>query len=585
MKIIYNFRSKLSIIYVISCILPFLTAAIISTIFFSKTYRSDTSDLNVSLLSSAASHVETYLKDLTALTIAPYSYTELIGYMQEMKKGESAANIYSYYQAQQKYRNSISQIIYANRDDILSIVYIPFTSENVPSDSAIVISKNINETDAMEQAILANKEWQQVVMEQDGSAYFNYTEDCSYSSPLLKDNLFFSASRLIKDALTNTPIGILRIDVSDITLRKILNNIELGANSALLLMDGYNQVLYSTKEMDGETLACLSQKPEDIRDGETYSAQYYQIESVNWTLAALSSQKDINRFSYSVLAFFAIVALAFIVFSMGSYFIYSHSMVRTINQILDVLQHAQQGDFSQKVCAQGDDQLAVIGNALDKMIDRLQEHIQKEYIAVIKCQEMEYSALQSQINPHFLYNVLNSISVMNSLGDTQMVQDSILHLNKLLRYSCTRGETTTVGQECDFLVQYLELQSIRYSDRLQYRMDVEPDAALCTIPKFLLQPLVENSIVHGMEPYDIRIQICVSAALQEGSLHLIVEDTGAGFEPGASASPKNVGLESVQSRLQIFDPHSSFHLESSPGTGTRITIRTKNTIRTKEGTQ
>lgn len=398
-----------------------------------------------------------------------------------------------------------------------------------------------------------------------------------------KDNLFFSASRLIKDALTNTPIGILRIDVSDITLRKILGNIELGANSALLLMDNDSQVLYSTKDIEGTTLSLLSERPDTIRDGETYSAQYYQISSVDWTMAALSNQKDINRFSYSILLFFAVVALAFIAFSMGSYFTYSHSMVRTINQILDVLQHAQQGDFTHRVHAQGDDQLAVIGNALDRMIVKLQEHIEKEYIAVIKCQEMEYSALQSQINPHFLYNVLNSISVMNSLGDTQMVQDSILHLNKLLRYSCTRGETTTVGQECDFLVQYLELQSIRYSDRLQYHMDVAPDTADCIIPKFLLQPLVENSIVHGMEPYDIRIQICVSAAIIENRLQITIHDTGIGFVPSAPSS-KNVGLDNVQSRLHIFDPYSSFHLESSPDTGTRITITTKNTIRIKEST-
>lgn len=183
--------------------------------------------------------------------------------------------------------------------------------------------------------------------------------------------------------------------------------------------------------------------------------------------------------------------------------------------------------------------------------------------------------MQSQINPHFLYNVLNSILVMNSLGDTNMVKESILHLNKLLRYSCTRGEKTTVLQECDFLVQYLELQCIRYSDRLRYSIDVTPDAGKCIIPKFLLQPLVENSIVHGMEPYDIQIFIKINAAVEGEQLLITVEDNGVGFHPDETSSPKNVGLDSVQSRLYLFESDSSFLLTSSPETGTFITITTK----------
>ena len=86
-----------------------------------------------------------------------------------------------------------------------------------------------------------------------------------------------------------------------------------------------------------------------------------------------------------------------------------------------------------------------------------------------------------------------------------------------------------------------------------------------------------------MEPYDIRIQICVSAAIIENRLQITIHDTGVGFVPSAPSS-KNVGLDNVQSRLHIFDPYSSFHLESSPDTGTRITITTKNTIRIKEST-
>lgn len=575
MKISYTFRHKLSIIYIISCIIPFLLTAIVSTLFFYRTYRNDTSELNTALLSSTASHVETYLKDLNALTLAPYSYTELMNYMEEMKKGNSSGSTYHQYQMQQKYQRSISQIIYTNRDDILSIIYIPFTSENTLSDSAIIISKNTTKIQSIENAVIQNKKWQDAVIARNGSSYFHYTNDYTFTSPLLADSFFFSTSRLIRDAITGNPIGILRLDMYDNTLVNIFKNIKLGENNTLLLMDKDNNILYRTKDIGALTYSLLPDMPPRITDGETYSVQYYPINGADWTLAVLSNQNGIHRFSSTVGIFLLVITLLFLILSIGIYSGNSRSMVQTINSILDVLQHVEEGNLSQRVDTQGDDQLAIIGNALNRMVDRLQVHIQNEYISVIKCQEMEYIALQSQINPHFLYNVLNSILVMNSLGDTNMVKESILHLNKLLRYSCTRGEKTTVLQECDFLVQYLELQCIRYSDRLRYSIDVTPDADKCIIPKFLLQPLVENSIVHGMEPYDIQIFIKINAAVEGEQLLITVEDNGVGFHPDETSSPKNVGLDSVQSRLYLFESDSSFLLTSSPETGTFITITTK----------
>lgn len=575
MKISYTFRHKLSIIYIISCIIPFLLASIVSALVFFRIYRNDTSELNVALLSSAASHVETYLTDLNELTLTPYYYTELMSYMEEMKKGDASGNVYHQYQMQQKYQRSISQIIYANRDDILSIIYIPFTSDNTISDSAIVISKNATEIHAIEEAVLQNKEWQDAVISRNGSAYFHYTNDYTISSPLLTDRFFFSTSRLIRDGITERPIGILRLDVYDNKLTGMLKHIKVGENSALLLIDKNNNVLYHTRDLGGAADSLLPDMPQTVTAEDTYTVQYYPINGADWMMAVLSNQNGIHRFFSTIGIFLLVTTLLFVGISLGIYSGNSRSMVQMINSILDVLQHAEQGDLSRRVPCTGNDQLSIIGNALNKMVDRLQVHIQNEYISVIKCQEMEYIALQSQINPHFLYNVLNSILVMNSLGDTNMVQESILHLNKLMRYSCTRGEKTTVAQECDFLVQYLALQCIRYSDRLQYHIDVSTDAGSCIIPKFLLQPLVENSIVHGMEPYDIQIFISISAAIDNGKLRILVKDNGVGFHPDEASAAKNVGLDNVQSRLLLFDPDSSFLLESSPETGTSITITTK----------
>lgn len=573
MKSIYNFGHKLSFIYIISIVCPFLLVAIVSSLFFYRTYQHDTYELNSALLTSTANNVETYLKELNSLTTAPYAYEELMNYMIEMGKTESEIDAYHKYKMEQQYIQSISKILYLNHDDILSIIYIPFTSKHVSSDRAVVLSKGISDAAPLEEAILSNDAWQKAVMAKNGSSYFSYADDLAYDdSPLLSNNLFFSASRLLQDGISKQPVGIFRVDVYDVNLQKIFQNLDMGSGGNLVLLDEAGHIIYSAREVTDKVLQKLKDKPERLTDNASYTAQYYELPSANWTLVSLSSEKDLNQISSTIMLFFAVITVVFVIISLVSYRSSSRSMVRTINQILQVLENVEKGDLSTKVTVQGNDQLAIIGDAINRMVDRLEEHINREYVSVIRRKEMEYLALQSQINPHFLYNVMNSISIMNTMGEKVMVQETISNLTKLMRYSCIPEKDSNLSKECDFLEQYLQLQSIRFSDRLKYKINITEECQMCIIPKFLLQPLVENSIVHGMEPYDIQVMITVEAFLLDEMLHIKITDNGIGFHFDNTACRENVGLGNVRSRLLLFDPDSTFTIKSSEETGTEIAM-------------
>lgn len=573
MKSIYNFGHKLSFIYIISIVCPFLLVAIVSSLFFYRTYQHDTYELNSALLTSTANNVETYLKELNSLTTAPYAYEELMNYMIEMGKTDSEIDAYHKYKMEQQYIQSISKILYLNHDDILSIIYIPFTSKHVSSDSAVVLSKGISDAAPLEEAILANDAWQEAVMAKNGSSYFSYADDLTYDdSPLLSNNLFFSASRLLQDGISKKPVGIFRVDVYDVNLQKIFQNLDMGSGGNLVLLDEAGHIIYSAREVTDNILQKLKDKPERLNDDASYTAQYYELPSANWTLVSLSSEKDLNQISSTIMLFFAVITVVFVIISLVSYRSSSRSMVRTINQLLHVLENVEKGDLSTKVTVKGNDQLAIIGEAINRMVDRLEEHINREYVSVIRRKEMEYLALQSQINPHFLYNVMNSISIMNTMGEKVMVQETISNLTKLMRYSCIPEKDSTLSKECDFLEQYLQLQSIRFSDRLKYKINITEECQMCIIPKFLLQPLVENSIVHGMEPYDIQVMITVEAFLSNDMLHIKINDNGIGFHFDDTACRENVGLGNVRSRLLLFDPDSTFTIKSSEEAGTEVTM-------------
>jgi len=199
-----------------------------------------------------------------------------------------------------------------------------------------------------------------------------------------------------------------------------------------------------------------------------------------------------------------------------------------------------------------------------------------KYGELLEKRQAEYRALQSQIQPHFLYNVLNGLIGLNRLGDRRNLENAIFCLKDMLRYTLEQGEWTTVAEELQFLDKYCALQKLRFQERLAVRISCTEDAAGCRIPKLLLQPLVENSIIHGLEPLGSAGKLVVSARRRRrnGSraLVLFVGDNGIGFDPRAGRDGMRIGLSNVRQRLLMAFPQASLSIRSKPGAGTRVRI-------------
>jgi hypothetical protein len=193
-----------------------------------------------------------------------------------------------------------------------------------------------------------------------------------------------------------------------------------------------------------------------------------------------------------------------------------------------------------------------------------------KYAELLELRSAEYQALQSQVRPHFLYNVLGSFAALNRMKESEALEKSIIALKELLRYSVDHGAETTVAEELDFIERYCELQKMRFQDRLSWRIDRETEALGRRIPKLVLQPLVENAIIHGIEPTGERGTIIIAARLESGTLILSVDDDGAGFE--ISSTAKGIGITNVERRLALAFPGARCMLESAPGEGTRSRI-------------
>ena len=200
-----------------------------------------------------------------------------------------------------------------------------------------------------------------------------------------------------------------------------------------------------------------------------------------------------------------------------------------------------------------------------------------KYSELLEKREARYQALSSQVQPHFIYNVMSGILGLNSRGDSEGIRKTVEALKGMLRYIQSGNNWSSLGEEFEFVQQYLMLQQIRFGRRLEFALEIDEGVRPLRIPRLLLQPLVENSVIHGIEPLEQGGRIEISAAgvrrFGEQGADILISDDGCGFDVSEIEKKLNIGLSNVRQRIQIAYPGSVFSIDSEPGKGTRVEIR------------
>lgn len=207
-----------------------------------------------------------------------------------------------------------------------------------------------------------------------------------------------------------------------------------------------------------------------------------------------------------------------------------------------------------------------------------QEEKQRYLKAISMAQEAQLKMLRYQLNPHFLFNTLNAISTLILDKDTELANGMVMKLSRFLRYSLDNDpmQQITVTEEVESLKLYLDIEEVRFGDRLTLHFGISEEAQGALMPSLLLQPLVENSIKYAVSRSINGGSIAVSASVEDGCLQLIVADDGPGLDLRQGRLPKGggVGLANTRERLaQIYGDKQNFRLSSTEPHGLTITIR------------
>ncbi|WP_246315122.1 sensor histidine kinase [Paenibacillus foliorum] len=268
---------------------------------------------------------------------------------------------------------------------------------------------------------------------------------------------------------------------------------------------------------------------------------------------------------------------------------FSRSLTRPIEELIGQMRQVQKGDFRLAEAETASwtnvqmDEVGQLQRTFRVMIQQINELITENYSKQLTIKETQFKALQAQINPHFLYNTLESINWMAKANGQPQISKMVESLGFLLRSSISLKETLiTVGEEMDIVMNYITIQKFRFEERLIFEMDISDDVKRLLLPKLTLQPLLENSIHYALESMIEPCFIRIWAHREPGRVLLVVEDNGPGMEEEllnqvrrgeARTRGSGIGLKNIEERIIIaFGEGYGLQLDSEQGKGTKVSV-------------
>ena len=518
----------------------------------------------------------------------------------------------------QQYRNSLEVI--ANNTVILNTL----TDETLnPYDKGELVSKEVNNSlllekqsevrncmiyssvqdckiygrraSMMQQA--SREVWylQERVIKDDCFSYFALKD----SEPIL--SLVKDIEELDTEHLSRSQLGIIKLDVA---MKRLFvpaaTDSEENATYDVIVYKNEGEdakILYQTlKENGSEILKKYwsdTAKDETGANSEgmidTYTVAGQTLEDYGLNLLFLFDNQDSLEKRAEIIETILPLLLLLMIAVTGVIYWYSKDFSSRVELLVKKFRRAETGDLSVSEKISGTDEIAVLDQQVNRMLGKLDQLIKTSYVQKLENKEAQLKNLQLQINPHFLYNTLETISSIAAVKQVFVVCDICGKLGEIFRYSLGKnyGELVPLEQEMTHIKNYMFIQKIRYGDRLQVFYNIDVDAAHVHIPRFILQPIVENAISHGLSNLTSVGTLEVSAFEKKDRLYIEIEDDGEGMvrEKVAeitrfinTAKPvegkKNIGIRNVNQRIKLaYGEAYGITIRSAPYQGSRFTIQ------------
>lgn len=425
--------------------------------------------------------------------------------------------------------------------------------------------------------------WTDIREDQQGGSIVIPTHPASYKylNPGAAGPLVVSLVTYLNRYTGNNVIGLVQIDLSYEKIKEAMGGMEMDDNDMAFVIDEEGSVIYAPQEtMVGLTAGDIYLRDhtlEELTDmGGTSenTVRTCRIGKSGFTIIQINSGKmlreELERFQmiWATVACACMMSAAMLALSLSA------GIVKPITGMIKSMSRVSHGDFTTKVENPRDKDLSDLARSFNTMVSEvdklMHENVEKERERLT----MEQTALNSQINSHFLYNTLNTVKWMAVRAGNEEIARMVVALVNMLEYSCKKIDVPVcISEEIRFIKNYVYIQEGRYCSSVRISFDVDQEVMDCMILKMLLQPVVENAMQHGFGEDNGNNRILISGKRLNDRVRFLIKDNGQGFLYEGFDKLTGVGLHNIQDRIRLnYGENYGLELRSRPGEGTMVIV-------------
>ena len=391
--------------------------------------------------------------------------------------------------------------------------------------------------------------------------------------------------------------GVVFIDLNYSAISGLCDQSTVGTKGYAFILDAKGNIVYHPQqqqlynELQTENISLIMDTDEDTvltgtgNDGKLYSIS--RSEKTGWTVVDCTNVKELLSKSRQAQSVYVLTAIILVIVALLFSRFMARSITLPIQKLRDSMKKVQEGDFSvSDVVVDSKNEIGSLTKSFDVMTHRIHELMEQNVHEQEEKRKSELKALQSQINPHFLYNTLDSIIWMAEGKKNEEVVLMTASLARLLRQSISNeDEVVPIANEVEYARGYLTIQKMRYKDKLEFQIEVDSSILYIPLIKLVLQPIIENAIYHGLKYKESKGLLIVKGFMKDGNAVLQVIDDGVGMDEETLAHiydkhkvnyhSNGVGVYNVQKRLKLYygeDYGITYTSELGKGTTATITI-------------
>lgn len=417
----------------------------------------------------------------------------------------------------------------------------------------------------------------------------------AYAHTYRDRNILVLGRRIYEHYSKSRVIGYTLISIEEkIFSKTVLEPVGLSDSSNIMYMnlDGtvlssWNRSIALGEKTDEELLKKIQERLPKKTDsfsihenGEEQLVTYIFNKNLNQLFVYTMPYHYINSEVYAMLKQILVVVMFLVLLCIGIVAMVYQGIMSPIKRMLEFCREVSEGKLSVRIQDKHKDELSRLSGSMDHMADTIEHLMDQQKTQEKKKRELELQMLQYQLNPHFLFNTLNSLRFVAAMHKDQIVSDGIQALSSLLQNTLTnKNEYITIQEELENLENYFSILRIRYAGSFEYSFHVEEDELLsCLVPKLILQPLAENSVMHGSSDNGTVMEIQITCWRENKDVMIELSDDGKGFEVTDDAlaphpERKRIGVANVNDRIQLnFGRKYGLKIDSQPGHGTTCTL-------------